>query len=237
MIDLHCHILPKIDDGAQSIDESVQMAEIALKDGIEAIVATPHVFPPDHYGFKADIISGLVEKLKENKIDLTVYSGAEVHICLGLSDYIKKMPDLTINNTGKYILLEFPVMMFPDNAEDEIFNLELNGITPIICHPERNIAIQNDMNILSKLVDMGSLVQITAQSITGDLGRRAEKISEKMLKNRLVHIIASDAHSAHQRVPILSEALNRAAEILCDLKEAEKMVEDIPKRIILGESV
>jgi len=237
VIDLHCHILPKTDDGAQSMAESLRMANIAVQDGIEAIVATPHIFPPDHQPLKSETISALRKKLAEHKIELTLYSGAEVYICSDLSDYIEKMPYITVNNMRKYILIEFPFMTFPMGAENEIFNLGLNGITPVICHPERNTAIQNDMEILYKLVSMGALAQITAHSITGDFGKTVKKTSEAMLRRRLIHIIASDAHSPGLRPPLLSDAVIRAAKILKNFDEAKRMVTETPARIIAGEPV
>ena len=237
MIDIHCHILPNVDDGSRSLDESLQMAEQALKDGIETIVATPHTLNGIYTNSVEDVVSGvtaLQETLTANHLDLKLHPGADIHLCTDMVQRITSREACTINNTGKYILLELPSQMIPNGVKDEIFALKLNGITPIITHPERNAVIQHDPSVLYELVRMGALAQITAMSLTGDFGEFIGRVSATLLRHRLVHVIASDAHSAKDRPPVLSDAVERAAEVLKDYESAEHMVTDVPAAILSG---
>ena len=237
MIDLHCHILPNIDDGSSSLEESLEMAETAVKDGIHTIVATPHSLDGVYQNSVDTILSQVSELqgvLTENHIDLKLRPGADIHLCNDMVQQISSGRACTIDNAGKYILLELPSQMIPDGVKSEIFSLKLNGITPIITHPERNAMVQHDPGILYELVQMGALAQITAMSVTGDFGGFIARISAELLKSRLVHIIASDAHSAHDRPPVLSRAVETAAEILKDYETAAHMVTAVPAAIISG---
>lgn len=238
MIDLHCHILPGVDDGPESQDESLSMARKAVEDGIYAIVATPHTLNGIYINPVKEVtlrVAALQEALSKNHIKLQVYAGADVHLCPHMLDHIESGDAGTVNNAGKHIILEFPSQIVPPGVKDEIFSLKLNGITPIISHPERNSAIQHDIDILYELIRMGALSQVTAMSITGDFGEMALQCSERLLKHRLVHIIASDAHSSDSRPPILSQAVEAAAEIMGSYEEAEYMVTNVPTTILSGD--
>jgi protein-tyrosine phosphatase len=159
---------------------------------------------------------------------------ADVHLCPHILERIKSGDVGTINNTRKYILLELPSQTMPPGVKDEIFSLKLNGITPIISHSERNAIIQHDLDAMYELVSMGALGQMTAMSITGDFGGIAMQCAERLLKHRLVHVIASDAHSPDRRPPILSRSVEAAAEILGNHEDAEWMVTDVPASILSG---
>ncbi len=239
MIDLHCHILPKVDDGSQSVEESLKMAEQAVKDGIHAIVATPHSLNGVYANRVEHVISGvtaLQETLTANHLDLKLYPGADVHLCTDMVTRINNREACTINDAGKYILLELPSQMIPNRVKDEIFALKLNGITPIITHPERNAMVQHDPGVLYELVQMGALSQVTAMSLTGDFGEFIGQVSATLLRYRLVHIIASDAHSAKDRPPVLSGAVEQAAEILRDYEAAAHMATSVPAAILSGQT-
>jgi protein-tyrosine phosphatase len=237
LIDLHCHILPNVDDGARSLEESLEMARHAVKDGIHTVVATPHTLdgvysnPSDRVTKE---VAALQDVLLQNHIELKLYPGSDVHLCPGMSERIRNGEACTINGTGKFIMLELPSSTVPAGVKDEIFALKMNGITPIISHPERNSTIQQDTNIMYELIYMGALGQVTAMSLTGAFGKLAETTAGALLRHRMVHIIASDAHSAQDRPPILSEAVQKAAEILKDYDEAERMVTSVPSAILAG---
>ncbi len=240
MIDLHCHILPGVDDGPESQDESLSMARKAVEDGIYAIVATPHTLNGIYINPIKEVtlrVAALQEALSKNHIKLQIYAGADVHLCPHMLEHIESGDAGTVNNAGKHIILEFPSQIVPPGVKDEIFSLKLNGITPIISHPERNSAIQHDTDILYELIRMGALSQVTAMSITGDFGEMALQCSERLLKHRLVHIIASDAHSSDSRPPILSKAVEAAAEIMGNYEEAEHMVTEVPATILSGDII
>jgi protein-tyrosine phosphatase len=239
MIDLHCHILPNVDDGARSLEESLKMAQRAVEDGIEAIVATPHSLDGVYANRVEDIVSGvdaLRGALSGNHLDLKLYPGADLHLCTNMVQRISSGEACTINDAGKHILLELPSQMIPNGVKDEIFALKLNGVTPIITHPERNAVVQHDPGILYELVQMGALAQVTAMSLTGDFGEFIGRISHSLLKHRLVHIIASDAHSTKDRPPVLSRAVEKAAEILKNYDEAAHMVTSLPAAILSGQA-
>jgi len=239
LIDLHCHILPGVDDGAQSIEESLSMARRAVKDGIHTIVATPHTLDGIYQNPVREVrsnVDSLQEELLRHHIELRICMGADVHLCPQMVELIKRRDAGTINN-GKYILLELPSQTIPPGVKDEIFNLKMNGFTPIISHPERHPDIQRDMEILEGFVRMGVLCQVTAMSITGDFGEMIRNCAEMLLSHRWVHVIASDAHSPDNRPPILSQGVEAAAEIMGSYEDAERMVTEVPAKILSGEKL
>jgi protein-tyrosine phosphatase len=182
-------------------------------------------------------IAALQEALSEEHIELKLYPGADVHLCPNLLNQIERGNAGTINHAKKYIILELPSQTIPQGTKDEIFKLKINGITPIISHPERNAVIQQDAGILCDLISLGALSQVTAMSLTGDFGTFVKQVAEKLLRQRLVHIIASDAHSADGRLPVLSCAVDSAAEILGNYEEAGLLVTTVPAAILCGDPV
>ena len=187
---------------------------------------------------RADRTTSLVDALQglvtDRGMELKLCPGADVHLCPGLAAHVENGNAGTLNNTGRYLLLELPYHTVPEITKDEIFALKLAGITPIITHPERNALIMHDPVILQELVSMGALAQVTAMSVAGYLGEPITRSAETLLRHRLVHVIASDAHSAHSRPPGLSEAVESAAQILGNWDEAEAMVTRIPAAILAG---
>ena len=240
MIDLHCHILPGLDDGSSSEEESLAMARLALQDGIHTIVATPHALDGIYDVDPAAILRGVAsfqELLATRGLALKVCVGADVHLSPGIADKIKTGVVGTINNTGKYFLLELPPQTIPPGVREEIFALKMQGITPIITHPERHPAILRELNLLHDFIAMGALSQITAMSLTGEFGEEVQWCSQELLKHRLVHVIASDAHSANSRPPLLSRAVNEAADLTGNDGLAASLVNDIPAKILAGQPV
>jgi len=239
MIDIHCHILPNLDDGPENLEEAIKMCHIAFDEGIKSIIATPHTMN-GYYINNRQTINKAVNKLnfvlKDNHINLAILPGAEVHVNYNIMDLINQGTAMTLNDQGKYLMLEFPVHIIPPRIKDQIFKLKLEGITPIFAHPERNINIQNNINIIHELVMQGGLTQITAMSLTGEFGPAPRQCAQKMLELNLAHIIASDAHSASLRAPRLKDARDIASEIVGN-QYAQKMVIDFPYAIIKGLSL
>ena len=167
-------------------------------------------------------------------ISLTVLPGADVHFSPDLLNEIDEGKALTIGDGGKYLLLEFPVQGIPHGVEEVLFQLMVRGITPIISHPERNLEIAYKTQRYFKMIRMGCLGQVTAMSLTGEFGEEVKRIADKLLKARLVHIIASDAHSNNSRPPILSSAVQAAARIVGEA-EARKMVTQYPQAVLDGQ--
>jgi protein-tyrosine phosphatase len=240
LIDLHCHILPGIDDGPLDMEGSLKMAECAIRDGTHTLVATPHSLNGFYHNPLAHIISH-IKQLKDvfraKQIPIDICPGAEVRIHQDTDRFLKEDIIASINNTGQYILVEFPYDMMIPGTKEVLFQLFLSGITPVLAHPERNMELQRNPDILLDLEAMGCLVQLTAMSITGELGEDAMEYSHYLLKNRQAHVIATDSHNADSRPPILSPAVEATAHILGDPEAAEAMVTKIPRAILDGKPV
>jgi protein-tyrosine phosphatase len=240
MIDLHCHILPGVDDGAVDIEESIEMARQAIDDGIRILVATPHTLNGVYSNFSDEVddrVAALQKVFSKNDIHIKLYPGSEIHLCFQMADQVLSGKVATLNNSGRYALIEFPFQTIPAAYKDEIFQLKLNNITPIIAHPERNLICQNQFDIFYELISLGCLIQITAMSVTGELGEEPMECAHKLLDLRLAHIIASDAHSANTRPAILSPALEIASQIMGNEQEARALVIERPEAILAGQSV
>jgi len=239
MIDLHCHILPGVDDGPTVLAESLQMAKIAVADGIRAVVATPHADNGVYRFNSADIaerVAGFNAELAAASIPLQVYPGAEVQLSPGLAERLYQGKVTTINNS-RYLLLEMSSILLPDSCKKELVSLLSHGFIPVIGHPERNPFLQRNLAYLADLVQMGVLCQVTAQSLLGVFGRNVKGAAEQMLQNRLAHILASDAHGAEGRVAALEGAVSAAAGLLHSREKAMQMVTAIPAAIIADSDV
>ncbi len=240
MIDIHSHILPGLDDGASDVEESLAMAMIAVNDGIHTVIATPHTLNGIYPNLRSQVLASTGElraAFAKEQIKLDLFPGSEAHLNLGMADKMFSGEAVALNDNQRYLLLEFPFHSIPPGAKQEIFQLQLKGITPILAHAERNYGFQKNFEKLYEFVGMGCLVQITAMSITGDSGREARICAQKMLECRLAHIIASDAHSATHRPPILTPGVKRAAKILGSTEQAQEMVTTRPAAIIAGKKI
>jgi protein-tyrosine phosphatase len=229
-----------VDDGPASIEESLDMAKQAVADGIQTLVATPHTLNEVYHNplqTIEDNVTRLHKAFRNNRININVCTGSEVRICTGLKQKVIAREIATLNNTGRYILVEFPVHVIPPGSKEELFQLMLNNITPVLAHPERNMVFQHQPDLLFDLTAMGCLVQITAMSITGQFGQDAMECAHILLKNRQCHVIATDAHSPTNRPPILSPAIQVCARILGSLEEAREMVVNRPQAILNGEPI
>ncbi len=236
MIDIHTHILPSIDDGPKTIEESIELCKVAASDGIKTIVATPHSYDGVYESKSVEILNSvemLNSQLKEKQVNVEILPGAEIHIHEGLVESVKNGDALTINNGGKFILLEFPFVFIPPGTDKFVFNIKVNGIIPIIAHAERISAFQRKPALIEQLVNIGARVQINANCMTKKANRGERKCAEWLLKKRLVHFIASDTHSLRGRPPILSEAVGYASRIVGE-KEAADLVCRNPEQIING---
>ncbi len=207
-IDLHAHIVPGVDDGAESFEESLKMLQIAGSDGIEAIAATPHVFSI-HNTLKdiGEIINQTREflnQLNQYQMKLRVFQGAEVFFTTRVMEYLKEYGKFLALNGGSYFLLELPFEMVFPGTQAFLFKILTEGWIPIIVHPERNTVIQRNPGILYDWIKTGALIQLNAGSLKGVFGEEARETSFHLLHHNLVHVIASDAHSQNHRAPELS---------------------------------
>ncbi|HEX5352303.1 MAG TPA: CpsB/CapC family capsule biosynthesis tyrosine phosphatase [Trichococcus sp.] len=202
MIDLHCHLLPGVDDGARTLDDSLAMAQLAVSEGISHILVTPHHNNGKYLNPKEAVLeatAALQSELDARGIGLTLFPGQELRINGEILEDIEKGDILFIDDEEHYLLIEFPTMSIPHYAESLFFKLRQKGITPVIVHPERNQAIMDDPNILLPFIERGALAQVTASSYVGAFGKDVAKLSKQLIDANLVHILASDAHNIRGR--------------------------------------
>ncbi|MGM9988823.1 MAG: tyrosine-protein phosphatase [Bacillaceae bacterium] len=209
MIDIHCHILPNVDDGPSNVVHSLEMAKEAAESGIRTIIATPHHQNGRYINNRRDILNA-VEQLNmcisEQGIDVTVIPGQEIRLFGEILSSEEENHLVTLGDSGKYFLIEFPSNHVPRYAERLLFDIQTAGYIPIIAHPERNAEIVEKPEILYKLVKAGALSQVTAQSVTGDFGKKVQKLTFQLIEHNLTHFIASDAHGMKGRGFKLREA-------------------------------
>lgn len=201
MIDLHCHILPGVDDGAKDVSQSIEMAKAAEKEGITAIIATPHHMNGTYKNEKAAVeydVDILNTQLQQAGIGVDIYAGQEVRLYGELLQDYENNKLLTVNHST-HMLVEFPSSSIPAFAEQLLFDMQLKGITPIIVHPERNAAIAEDPDRLYKLIKNGALSQVTAASVNGKFGKKIKALSMQLIEADLTHFIATDAHNTTSR--------------------------------------
>jgi protein-tyrosine phosphatase len=225
VIDLHCHILHGIDDGSKSLEMSLAMARIAVQDGIRIMACTPHIYPGLYLNDAAGITTArnaLQQALNEHGIALQLVVGADVHLVPGLLKSLRAGTVPSLNRT-RYVLLEPPHHVAPPRFAELVFELVAAGYVPVITHPERLTWIEDHFQVFAELTRQGAWMQVTAGSLTGLFGPRAKYWAEILVGEGLTHILASDAHSAGRRVPVLSEA-KAIAERLLGPKEAELLV-------------
>ncbi|MCQ2456193.1 MAG: hypothetical protein MJ096_02445 [Clostridia bacterium] len=205
MFDIHCHILPRVDDGSGSPEISLAMAACAAHDGIKAVVATPHLEVPDREA--AELFSSRLSELRraaeEREIPLKILPGAELLGSTDLAD--APIERFTLNGT-KYLLVEFFPDDFPERVIYVLESVRERGFVPVVAHPERYDFVADDPGICEEFKDLGCLIQLTTQSVVGDFGRTCARVSASLIEWGLADVVASDAHSDRWRRPVLSEA-------------------------------
>ncbi len=237
MIDSHCHILPRVDDGPASMEEARAMARVAVADGIRRVVATPH-----RRGWDPTAARELAMRLRQcqraislSGIHLTLVGGTEMMMSHDLLSRAGDERAHTLNGS-RYLVVELPHADYPLCTEDVMFDLEVRGLVPILAHPERNVAIQDDLNLMARLVDHGVLGQMTVRSLLPDADRATRSTAQRLLKKGLVHLLATDGHDAERRPPRLAAGVHAAARLV-GKKQAEAMVTTIPAAILADREV
>tara|TARA_B100000131_G_scaffold295861_1_gene313216 strand:- start:6105 stop:6902 length:798 start_codon:yes stop_codon:yes gene_type:complete len=240
MIDFHNHILPNLDDGSKSTDMSIKMLSHAEEQGITDVVNTVHYLHPkvDGIDLSYDRIKDETKKLQsildEASIKIKLHIGSEVFYKPNLIEY-KNDPVATIGK-GKYMLLEFSPNFIPNSHKQTFFDLKMNGITPIIAHPERYKPVQKNINIVYDWLNAGCIIQVDAGSVLGYLGNEAQIASEKIIKQKWCQILGSDAHDLNKRNFNLDNALSIVIKWIGE-HYATLLVTDYPKAIINGDSL
>jgi protein-tyrosine phosphatase len=235
LIDLHSHILPGLDDGSRTVEDARALARRAAAEGVTAIAATPHVrldYPTRPEEMERGVIR-LREDFVAHGIDVEVLHGGELDLRMLMTLDDDALRRFTLAQSGRYLLLEFPYSGWPAGLEDTVYGLGLRGFVAIVAHPERNRAVQSDPRRLAEAVRMGALVQITAASLDGRIGRSSQKAARRLLELGLAHVLASDAHTPEIREAGLADA----AEAVGDEALARFLTVDAPTAIVAGEAV
>lgn len=214
MVDLHCHLLPGIDDGSKSMEISLRMAREATENGVTHALLTPHHMNGHYINHKQDVIrrtKEFQEQINSHNIPLTVFPGQEVRINGQLLEALDKDDILFADTAGKYMMLEFPDDDVPHYTNQMIFDLQRRGITPVIVHPERNTKIMAEPNLLYQLLEKGCLSQITASSYVGTFGKKVENFSCQLIEAGQGYVFASDAHDLPGRKYEMRQAFSKMA--------------------------
>ncbi|MTD38453.1 tyrosine protein phosphatase [Erwinia sp. CPCC 100877] len=238
MIDLHCHILPGLDDGAQTIEDSLAMAKMAVSQGITHILCTPHHNNGQFNNPAGKVIScvtALQNELDRQRIPLVLLEGQEVRISGELLEQIEKNELLFADLNNQYLLIEFPTHEIPAYTMQLFDYLLDKGHIPVIVHPERNSKFIEDPNRLLPFVEMGVLTQLTAPSYVGIFGSQIEKTAKKMVAHNLVYMMASDAHNTKKRGFFMKKAYDAIAKDMGQ-KHVEAM-QQMTRDILNGDPV
>ena len=233
MIDTHLHILPGVDDGPETIQESLSLARALVEEGIHSAIATPHYndeYPRRSAAEIRERVYHMQQALDHHAIPLRLFAGHEALIKVGLVEDIQAGRLATLNGSS-YLLLELWNSTWIPETERVIFELRAHGIIPIVAHPERYRAIQQDPGRLAALLRQGALAQLTASSLVGMQGSTTRRCAETLLKKGLIHCIASDAHGLHKRPPGVTRGLQCAAELVGQAK-VYQMIEAQPAAVV-----
>lgn len=235
MLDIHCHILPEVDDGPRSWDVALEMCRMAAADGITHMVATPHA--NDRYAYDRRYLQAVLAQLQARVgASLQLSLGCDFHLSYENLEQVLEQPHTyTIGDTN-YLLVELSNFSVPIQVANCFTRLGDRGLTPILTHPERNPILQQTPQRVLEWAEQGCLVQVTASALTGFWGERPEIIARWLLDRTAIHILATDAHDNKRRVPILSEARDRVAQI-AGTEYAEALVENNPAAIVHGQPI
>lgn len=246
IIDIHCHILPGIDDGAADFTESLEMAKAAAKEGIKKIIATPHHRNGSYDNYKDEIIhrtKELNDYLQSEQVKVEILPGQETRIYGEMVEDYEKGEILTLAEVSTYVFVEFPSGNVPRYTEQLLFDLQMKGVTPVIVHPERNAELIQQPDKLYQFVKNGAATQVTAASVVGYFGKKIQKFTEDLIQANLTHFIASDAHNTTTRAFKMEEALEVinakfGSDILFMLMDNSELIVDgkdifreIPERV------
>ena len=235
LIDTHNHILYGIDDGSNSLDESIQMIKSLKELGFTDLIITPHYIDGTEYNYnnlnKNRILDSIKKRIKEEKIDINLYLGNEIFINDNIIEYMNKREIMTLNNS-KYLLMEVPFIQKINNLKEFLIKLINKGYVPIIAHPERYQFLQEDKDLIKEYIDMGILFQSNYASITGRYGRKAKKLFKYYLKKGYIFILGSDVH--HDSSSFYSNFYKMKKKIIKIIGEDEfvKLTFTNPKLII-----
>jgi protein-tyrosine phosphatase len=235
MIDIHCHILAEVDDGPKTWELAEEMCRMAVADGIEHIVATPHA--NDRYRYDREYLTRVLDYLRQRVGDAPRLSlGCDFHLSYENLRDVMLFPDRYTIEGSRYLLAELSNYSVPVQIEEHFSKLLEKGITPVITHPERNPIVQRTPQRMLQWVELGCVIQVTGSALTGRWGEAAWRTAQWLLKRDAIHVLATDAHDCKHRPPLLSAARDAAAE-MCGEDVARALVEGNPRAIISGQTL
>ena len=233
MIDIHCHILPEVDDGPKSWETAEAMCRMAAQDGITHMVATPHA--NDRYFYDREYLANLLAQLQQRVGESPKLSlGCDFHMSYENMQGAMQTPEKYCIASGHYLLVEFNNFSIPPQLDDWLGQMCVRGTTPIITHPERNPILQKTTERVLQWVGLGCTVQVTASALTGFWGDRAKEVAHSLLKKNAVHFLATDAHDISRRPPILSVGRRLVAKAFGE-NVARALVEENPGAVLRDE--
>lgn len=238
MIDMHSHILPNIDDGSRSVEETFHLIQEAQKVGFKAIVSTSHYMIGQYETIASDRaiwIQAMGEKLKENNIDIKLYLGNEIYFSKGMIKLLEEEKASTIHHT-KYVLFEMPLNIEPFNLYDVIYEMMQYKLVPILAHPERYTFVQQKPELIYELIQKGVFMQSNYASIIGYYGKKAQIIVKKFLENNMVHFLGSDVHRENTIYPRIPQILEQIKTMIGD-KKLEELTTINPQKVLNNEEI
>ena len=234
MIDFHSHILPGIDDGSRSIEQTIRMLKEAKEAGFTKIISTSHYMEGYYESDETERIE-LLNEVQKNISGIELYLGNEIYITNNMIDLIQNKQASTINNS-KYVLFEFPLSAKSMNDKEVVYRLIENGFVPVIAHPERYSYVQDNPEYIEELAEMGALFQANYGSIIGMYGKKAEKTLKKLLKNDLIRFFGTDSHRIDQVYTKMPKILKKLHKVLSD-EEIEEFTVINPQKVLNNEEI
>jgi protein-tyrosine phosphatase len=232
VIDFHCHILPGVDDGSVNIEMTKEMIDNSLNQGVEYLCATPH-FITEESEITLEAYKEKLQFVKDNIENIEIIPGLEIYIDPELPKLYKENR-IWGYNYNKYLLIELPMMEFPIYTEKIFYDLRLMGAIPVLAHPERNLRIMKNPELLINLIEQGNLAQLNAGSLTGQYGTDIKKSAEKLVSRNLIHIVGSDGHNNKRRNTNIKDGLEKIEAINPELFN---WIKNNQKKILQGEDV
>lgn len=238
MIDFHSHILPNIDDGSRSIEETFNLIKEAEKAGFEAIISTSHYM--ENY-YETDVperevwVKAIMENLKAKNISTNLYLGNEIYFTNNIIELLEKRKASTINDTS-YVLFELPMNIEPMNLYDVIYDMLQYKLVPILAHPERYSFVQKEPELVYDLIEKGVLMQANYGSIIGQYGEKAQMIVQRFFENNMIHFLGSDVHRQNTIYPKIPQILDEIAAIIGGEK-LEELTTTNPKLVLQNKKI
>jgi protein-tyrosine phosphatase len=235
LVDIHSHILPGLDDGAQNLDETLAMLKLAAESGTTDIVATPHA--NSAYVYDEQVTERLIGEVSEAAGPLIrIHRGCDFHLNFDNLSHALEHPQQFTINSGRYLMVELPDLASLPVMRTVLNRLLTVRLVPIITHPERNGPLCSNLPELQNWVREGCLLQVTAQSFFGRFGNTAQRVAETLMNTSCVHFVASDAHDCHDRPPVLAAAYHHVVQSWGQ-ERAEALFYDNPTAVIMDEPI